>query len=115
MFIASTRLAHGGTVEDFVKTLDNTGYWGDASLSIFEKRQHVQYKLETMTEAERHTTDELVEWIRANQPVLDTDMMPEGALASIVVKAHAERWHPDQLAEELDRLSDEPTNLGAVG
>ncbi len=74
-----------------------------------------KHKLETMTEPERHSTDEIVEWIRANQPGVGTDMMPEGALASIVVKAHAERWHPDQLAEALDRLSDEPTNLGAVG
>ncbi len=26
MLIASTRLSHGGTVEDFVKALDDTGY-----------------------------------------------------------------------------------------
>ncbi len=114
MFIASTRLAHGGTVEDFVKALDDTGYWGDASLSIFEKRQHVLHKLETLTEPERHSTDEVVEWIKTNYPGVSAGTMPEGALASLAVKAHAEQWHPDQVAEALDRLSDESMDLGVV-
>jgi len=114
MFIATTRFPQGATVERFVKALDDAGYWGDTSLSIFEKRQHVLHKIETLTAPERHSTEEIVEWIKANLPGVSAGMLPADAMDSLAIKAHAERWHPDQVIEALGRLSGDSADLGEI-
>ena len=109
MFLAATRFR--GTIEAFVKALDDAGYWGDASLSISEKCQHVKHKFET-THMPVRSVDEIAEWIENNLPGCSALRMPEPATKILIEKAHAEQWHPELVGEALVRLAKESMNWG---
>ncbi len=105
MFRASTRFS--GTVEEFMKALDDAGYWGDASLSTSEKEQHVLDKKEDITLA-------IVEWIKNNLSWNGEGDMLDHDVKRLADKSHAEQWHPVLVEEALDRLSGESQDLGGV-
>jgi hypothetical protein len=95
MFRASTRFS--GTFEEFMKALNDAGYWGDASLSTSEKEQHVLDKKEDITLA-------IVEWIKNNLSWNGEGDMRNHDVKRLAEKGHAEQWNIVLVEEAIDRL-----------
>jgi hypothetical protein len=107
-FIAATLFTRTATVEQFIKALDLADYWGNESLPVGDKRQHVQFKLDNLREPAKHRTEDMVKWLEETFPgfdflgnVIKGVPLPDDVSLKITQKAFGEKWHPDQVIDAM--------------
>ncbi len=105
MFALTTRqFKDGATVDEFVTALDAALYWGQASLTPDEKREHVGAKLESLTIETDADAEDIVEWIEDTYPNARDGLLSNDELEEVSAHAYLKQWHPERLSEALDTV-----------